>query len=606
MRPPNQAHNSLPRAPNFHSKPLRRPSGKNADRSDWTPGPMAADDERMYRDIGSQVEAAASGAGGGEDEGSESGAAGAVDPAAWAGVHLVPDTLCVSCGASGETRMLPTRIPFFREVIICAFTCDECGFRSSDVMTGQTQTRGCRFELVVHGDKDLSRQLLKSDKATVSVPELALEIPHITQSGKFTTVEGLLTNVADDLERQQPLRYSVDPAQAEQIDGFIRRVRACAEAEASALPFTVILDDPSGNSFLENPFAPSRDPHMHATFYRRSPEQDSFCGLNPDAEAAEAEATGESSAPTEKDGDTRAMVGSSAVTTSAAPDAPTRAAAGDDDDDEDHDDDDEEDDDGAVRRSHKSGGRIPKGVTERSRATPNVLFFESSATAASAKEVVKFDSPCSNCGAHAETRMCVTDVPHFKEVILMALVCPHCGHKDVEVRGGGAVPEHGTVHRLTVSLDTMREDMRRDVIKSDTAMLRIPEVDLELAHGSLGGMYTTVEGLMDSVRARIVDANPFASEAGDSDHDGTRARFDRFLVDLQRLQDGLAPFTLEIIDPMANSWIYSALTAEGKVDPRLEVIHYTRSEEEDTDLGLRDMRVDEFPSGVDEAARKDA
>lgn len=35
-------------------------------------------------------------------------------------------------------------------------------------------------------------------------------------------------------------------------------------------------------------------------------------------------------------------------------------------------------------------------------------------------------------------------------------------------------------------------DLKRDVIKSDSAMVDIPELDLELGHGTLGGVYTTV------------------------------------------------------------------------------------------------------------------
>jgi zinc finger protein len=35
-------------------------------------------------------------------------------------------------------------------------------------------------------------------------------------------------------------------------------------------------------------------------------------------------------------------------------------------------------------------------------------------------------------------------------------------------------------------------DLKRDVIKSDTASVEVPELELELSHGSLGGVYTTV------------------------------------------------------------------------------------------------------------------
>jgi len=36
------------------------------------------------------------------------------------------------------------------------------------------------------------------------------------------------------------------------------------------LPFTVILDDPSGNSFIKNPLAPKLDPRLHFNYYKRT------------------------------------------------------------------------------------------------------------------------------------------------------------------------------------------------------------------------------------------------------------------------------------------------------------------------------------------------
>jgi len=46
------------------------------------------------------------------------------------------------------------------------------------------------------------------------------------------------------------LKQKVDPKTAEAIDQFLSKLRACAKAETS---FTFILDDPAGNSFIENP-----------------------------------------------------------------------------------------------------------------------------------------------------------------------------------------------------------------------------------------------------------------------------------------------------------------------------------------------------------------
>jgi zinc finger protein len=46
-------------------------------------------------------------------------------------------------------------------------------------------------------------------------------------------------------------------------------------------------------------------------------------------------------------------------------------------------------------------------------------------------------------------------------------------------------------------------DLSRDVIKSDTAEVIIPELDLHITTGSLGGLITTVEGLATSVQVPL-------------------------------------------------------------------------------------------------------
>ena len=58
------------------------------------------------------------------------------------------------------------------------------------------------------------------------------------------------------------------------------------------------------------------------------------------------------------------------------------------------------------------------------------------------------------------------------------------------------------------------EDLNRDVFKSDSCSLTIPEVGLELQPGTLGSMYTTVEGLLDKIITNMEESNPFGK--GDS------------------------------------------------------------------------------------------
>lgn len=39
-------------------------------------------------------------------------------------------------------------------------------------------------------------------------------------------------------------------------------------------------------------------------------------------------------------------------------------------------------------------------------------------------------------------------------------------------------------------------NLKRDVFKSESCAVKLPELDIELDYGTLGGVYTTVEGLL--------------------------------------------------------------------------------------------------------------
>lgn len=45
-------------------------------------------------------------------------------------------------------------------------------------------------------------------------------------------------------------------------------------------PFTIILDDPLANSYLQNIYAPDPDPNMEIVMYDRTWEQNEDLGLN--------------------------------------------------------------------------------------------------------------------------------------------------------------------------------------------------------------------------------------------------------------------------------------------------------------------------------------
>jgi len=100
-----------------------------------------------------------------------------------------------------------TKIPFFREVILMAFYCDHCGYKNSEIQFGgRISEHGNKLTLTVKDAKDMNRFVVKSEHASINIPELQLEIPKITQRGTINTVEGFLQKSVEGLNEGQEER----------------------------------------------------------------------------------------------------------------------------------------------------------------------------------------------------------------------------------------------------------------------------------------------------------------------------------------------------------------------------------------------------------------
>ena len=164
------------------------------------------------------------------------------------------------------------------------------------------------------------------------------------------------------------------------------------------------------------------------------------------------------------------------------------------------------------------------------------------------------------------------------------------------------MPEKGCKWTLRCS-GTKPEDLHRDVLKSNTARVTIAELGFEMEPGSLGGLYTTVEGLLSQIHDRLKGSNPFAY--GDAAEPGQKSNFSRFLQKITSMRTGIEPFTLIIQDPMDNSFIYSP-AADGFVDDELTREMYTRTDEENEEMGLNDMVTEGyFPGQGEDETRAD-
>lgn len=209
------------------------------------------------------------------------------------------------------------------------------------------------------------------------------------------------------------------------------------------------------------------------------------------------------------------------------------------------------------------------------------------------EDVYSFPDVCSSCGAHLETFMKTVDIPHFKEVVLMSTNCHSCGYRDNEIKSGGAIAPQG--RKITLKVEDT-EDLSRDILKSETAGLTIPEIDLHLQPGTLGGRFTTLEGLLNQVYEEL-DERAFAR--GDA-ATGESSEIEVFLAKLQKVRQVLMPYTIILDDPLNNSYIQNIYAPDE--DPNMVVDIYDRSHDQNEDLGLNDIKVEGYEG--EEEARK--
>ena len=198
-------------------------------------------------------------------------------------------------------------------------------------------------------------------------------------------------------------------------------------------------------------------------------------------------------------------------------------------------------------------------------------------------KVIQFPANCYCCNAPGYLRDCICSIPYFKEIIISCFKCDVCGYKTTSVRGGGGISEKGTKFILSVESE---QDLNRDVFKSETSKIVIPEVGFETDEGSMGSMFTTVEGVIDKICTQLLDT-PFST--GDSSDN----KLNDFVMKLRDLQQLKKKFTFILDDPLSNSFIFPV--GENKDnDKNLKKEEYERTFEQNEDLGINDMKVENY------------
>lgn len=433
------------------------------------------------------------------------------------------ESLCMRCHKNGKTRMLLTKIPYFREIIVMSFHCPHCGFKNSEIQAAaQIAEKGSRYVFKIESKEDFNRQVVKSETATCMFPELELEIP--PERGQLTNIEGLLQEMITNLELDQELRKEHQPEIYEKINEFIDKVKKCLNAEEGSLPLSFYVDDPAGNSWVD--FQPGQPAHKWSMYeYNRTAEQNVFLGLISADDVAQHKQV----------------------------------------------------------ESEQKKAATSQNVS--SSLNPQSNGFDNNDIENLSNEVQTFHATCSSCYKPCETHMKSVNIPHFKDVIIMSTNCEQCGYRSNEVKTGGAIPDQG--RRITLKV-TDPEDLARDILKSETCGMKIPELSLDLTPGTLGGRFTTIEGLLIQVYEEL--HSRVFTQTSDSMDAETKQRWTSFFAKLQDATHGKIGFTIFMEDPLASSYIQNVYAPDN--DPNMHIEDYDRTHEENEELGLNDMKTD--------------
>jgi zinc finger protein len=157
-------------------------------------------------------------------------------------------TACPMCHKVGTLTVLSTTIdvPYFGEGLESTLRCDACGFRHADFMI-LAQKEPWRLEFRAREIDDLSVRVIRSNSGTIRIPELGFTAEPTPLSESYVSnVEGVLDRAKDILLTALSF-HGEDPEKAALLHQYLSTWEDCASGRE---PFTLIIDDPFGNSAI--------------------------------------------------------------------------------------------------------------------------------------------------------------------------------------------------------------------------------------------------------------------------------------------------------------------------------------------------------------------
>jgi zinc finger protein len=158
-------------------------------------------------------------------------------------VQSVVPGRCPYCEREIQYLYQTENIPYFSDILIVTGRC-ECGYRHADTLI-LAGGEPARWEFRVEGPEDLNARVVRSASGTVRIPELGVEIdPGPACEGFVSNVEGVLERI-DDV-----LAGVLTWAEGEERENALALRTRIGLAREGSLPFTLSIEDPTGNSAI--------------------------------------------------------------------------------------------------------------------------------------------------------------------------------------------------------------------------------------------------------------------------------------------------------------------------------------------------------------------
>lgn len=169
----------------------------------------------------------------------------------------------------------------------------------------------------------------------------------------------------------------------------------------------------------------------------------------------------------------------------------------------------------------------------------------------------------------------------------MSFECPHCHFKNTEVQPAGEIQQRGV--KITLRVDGA-DDLSRQIVKSDTAIFRVEDIDLEIPPGR--GQLTNAEGILTMVAQDLETKQDERKEVMPEIYEKIQGVTETLR---EMASGGKVPFKITLDDPAGNSSIEPSTQDTAAKYFRHE---YPRSSEQNAALGLGDTTGEAPPSEI--------